>query len=480
MATPMTLSPIKLLLVDDEEDFRRSCMKYMERKGHQVRGASSGAEAMSFLDQESFEVAVFDIDMPGMSGLELMQRVDELKLDLEVIFLTGHGSIETAVSAMKFGAFDYLTKPCSLGDLEHLCLLARDRGRLRKENSQLKAIVSRSKPTHTLIGQSRVMKEVIRIVEKVAPTNKAILLEGESGTGKEIVARLIQERSELVDKPFVAINCAALPEHLVESELFGHEKGSFTGATATKPGLFEIADGGTLFIDEIGELPLSLQPKLLRVLEDGTLRRIGCHRERKVNVRIISATNRDLSQEVKEGRFREDLFYRINVFSLVLPPLRQREGDVDRLIDYLLPPGWTLTHLARQALVNYSWPGNIRQLINVLDRATILADGNEISTNDLPTEIRQVLQDLSIALNGEFGEDGVARQDDPQSPPSFASLDPLAASVKVDDLVKAHIMQVLQSENGNKARSARKLGIHRRKLYRLLERYKQEASSQSV
>ncbi|EMI57252.1 sigma-54-dependent transcriptional regulator, partial [Rhodopirellula sallentina] len=291
----MTDKPIKLLLVEDEHDFRETCARWMQRKGHNVTAVASGAEALGLCEQELFEVAVFDMNMPGMSGMELLQRVQQAKIEMEVIILTGQGTIESAVSAMKLGACDYLTKPCALGDLEHHCQLARDLGSLRKENRQLKAVISRDRPRVPLIGNSPAMSEVTRMIEKIGPTDKPVLLQGESGTGKEVIARSIQQCSRLRDQPFVTINCAALPEQLVESELFGHTKGSFTGATADKPGLFEIADGGTLFIDEVGELPLSLQPKLLRVLEDGSMRRIGSHKERVVNVRIIAATNRDLS-----------------------------------------------------------------------------------------------------------------------------------------------------------------------------------------
>src|SRR6056297_1321108 len=319
----MTKKPIKLLLVDDEEDSRRSSAKWMSRKGHEVVDVSNAAEALSLLGRESFDVGVFDMNMPGMSGLELLQRVHQDNIDIEVIMLTGQGTVETAVSAMKMGACDFLSKPCALGDLEHHCFRARERRDLKKENKQLKAVISRSRPAAKLIGESKSLRDVARLIEKVAPTTKPVLIQGESGTGKEVVAQAIQEASRVADKPFVMVNCAALPENLVESELFGHQKGSFTGATAEKPGLFEIADGGTLFIDEIGELPLSLQPKLLRVLDDGSMRRIGSHKERFVHVRIIAATNRDLQKEVEQGNFREDLYYRINVLSINLPPLRQ-------------------------------------------------------------------------------------------------------------------------------------------------------------
>ena len=292
VGTNVIETPIKLLLVDDEEDSRRSTAKWMHRKGHLVTDTSNAAEAMGLIQRESFDVGVFDMNMPGMSGLELLQRIHEERIDIEVIMLTGQGTVETAVSAMKMGACDFLSKPCSLGDLEHHCFRARERRDLKRENLQLKAVISRSRPAAKLIGDSKSLRDVAMMIDKVAPTNKPVLIQGESGTGKEVVAQAIQQASCLADKPFVTVNCAALPENLAESELFGHQKGSFTGATSEKPGLFEIADGGTLFIDELGELPLAIQPKLLRVLEDGSLRRLGCHRERKVKVRIIAATNR--------------------------------------------------------------------------------------------------------------------------------------------------------------------------------------------
>lgn len=457
----MKCPPIKLLIVDDEEDYRRSCVKFMTRSGYDVRSAASGAEAITLLSQSESDVAVFDIDMPGMDGLELLQRVKEAGFQVEVIFLTGKGTIPVAVNALQSGACDFLTKPCSLGDLEHRIALAARRQGLQKENSQLKALVSRSKPIPDLVGDSPRIFEVRRMIERIAPTDKPILIDGESGTGKEVVARIIQAKSQLADRPFVTINCAALPEQLVESELFGHQKGAFTGAIADKPGLFEIADGGTLFIDEVGELPLSLQPKLLRVLEDGSMRRIGCNQERTVRVRLIAATNRNLDEEVVAGRFRQDLLYRINVLCLTLPPLRARMGDVELLARHFLPSDWFIEKEALTALAKWKWPGNVRELINVIERAKILSDQNTITCGDLPREIAAATGQsgespaINESQNSEIVREGLIG--DPES--------------TIDFVLKAHVLAVLDKFNGNKARTARALGVHRRKLYRLLERF---------
>ncbi len=378
---------MNLLVVEDDGDFRETCARWMARKGHRVETAANGHEALEVCDRKIFDVAIIDMNMPGLSGLELLERLKSTQIETEVIILTGQGTIESAVNAMKLGASDYLTKPFPLDELEQRCLLSWERARLNKENRQLRAIIERAQPAIRIIGESFRMREVFRLIERVAPTDKPVLIQGESGTGKELVARALQQKSHRANRPFVTINCAALPEQLVESELFGHRKGAFTGANEDRAGLFEVADNGTLFIDEIGELPGALQPKLLRALEDGSIRRVGSHRERKVDVRVIAATNRTLVDEVAAGRFREDLYYRINVMSLELPPLRKREGDVPLLIRSMLGKGWSITADAQLAMEKYQWPGNVRQLKNAIERAQILANDNRITIDDLPSEI---------------------------------------------------------------------------------------------
>jgi len=456
-------SPIDLLLVEDDGQFREMASEWMTRKGHRVQSAANAQEALRHCERQAVDVVLADMNMPGISGLELLQRLKSNGVDSEVIILTGQATVQTAVEAMKLGACDYLTKPFPLSDLEHRCRQAAERGRLRRENANLKTIIELHRPTSRIVGESAPMKELYRLIERVGPTDKTVLIQGESGTGKELVARAIQRASLRAVKPFVTINCAALPEQLVESELFGHEKGAFTGATGTKPGLFEVADGGTLFIDEIGELPGSLQPKLLRVLEDGSMRRVGSTLERHVNVRIIAATNRDLEQEVQQGRFREDLFYRINVLSLVLPALRERPEDIPLLIQHFLPQGWTIADEARAALQAYRWPGNVRQLSNVIERATILADEQQIMLENLPREILSVggsTQNPPHRANVPSICDGSAHTLEPHE------LDSSLAAIE-----RAHVLDVLNNCRGNKTQAARALGIHRRKLYRLLERF---------
>lgn len=435
---------IDLLIVDDDDEYRSIAERRFSRRGIRVAEASNGEAALELAARRQFHVAVVDLRMPGLSGLELLEKLKAGSPDCEVVILTGQGTIETAVEAMKRGAHDFLTKPFPLAELEAVVQKAFEQGRLRKENRQLKAVLERSQPSSEMVGRSTAIKEVLRLIERAGPTDKAILIQGESGTGKELVARALHRASQRADKPMVVINCAALPETLLESELFGHEKGSFTGAVSAKQGLFELADGGTLLIDEIGEMPGSLQAKLLRVLEDGSFRRVGSLKECRVDVRLLAATNRNLAEEVKSGRFREDLYYRINVMSLELPPLRQRTGDVPLLVEKFLGPSWRIEPAATQALERYCWPGNVRQLINVMERAKILADDSLVRFDDLPAEVRSPTQ-TSQPLDGE--------------------------SDKLEQIERAHVVEVLSREQGNKARAARALGINRRSLYRLLEKH---------
>jgi DNA-binding NtrC family response regulator len=446
----MTSAPTKpdLLFVDDDDDFRDTLFQRFTRRGFRVQVASGGAQALELVERVHFDVVVLDMMMPGLSGIEVLERLKSADPESEVLLLTGEGTIETAVQAMRLGAYDFLTKPFSLADLESRIDKAYEHGQLRKENVHLKAALKRTAAAPKMIGASPAMQEVFRLIERAGKTDKSILIQGESGTGKELVAKALHQASGRADKPMITINCAALPETLLESELFGHEKGAFTGAVATKQGLFELADGGTLFIDEVGELAPSLQAKLLRVLEDGSMRRVGSLKERRVDVRLLAATNRDMQDEVAKKNFREDLYYRINVMSLTLPPLRQRHGDIPLLVKHALSAGWTVEPTAMRAIEAYSWPGNIRQLLNALERAQIMSDDKCVRLCDLPPEV-------------------VGGASEGHSATSLA----IASGERLSDVQRAHVLEVLEREKGNKARAAKALGVNRRSLYRLLEKY---------
>jgi len=445
---PQLAQQIDLLIVDDDPDFRASLARRFLRRGYQTEQAASAEEALELLQRRQFDVAILDMVMPGTSGIELLGSLKQISPECEAIMLTGQGTIETAVEAMKLGAHDYLTKPVPLAELEARIAKACQRRRLSKENQQLRAFLAMNRPVEEMIGKSPAMQEVYRLIRRAGPTDKAILIQGESGTGKELVARALHRHSDRAERPMVIVNCAALPEPLLESELFGHEKGAFTGAVTSKAGLFEVADGSTLLIDEIGELAPALQAKMLRVLEDGSLRRVGSLKERRVNVRLLAATNRDLETEVRESRFRRDLYYRINVMSLQLPPLRERNGDVGLLIQHLLGPEWTIQPEALTALERYDWPGNVRELANAIERAKILSDDQVVRMHDLPREL----------FRGE-------------APSNHATTAEAGVSDALANIQRTHIVDVLRRTGGNKARAARKLGISRRSLYRLIDKY---------
>ncbi|MEM8943852.1 MAG: sigma-54 dependent transcriptional regulator [Planctomycetota bacterium] len=441
----MSTAKVDLLIVDDDDELRAGLVNYFRQLGHQVHEANCGELAVRELGNQIVAVAILDMAMPGMSGIDLLKKIKAENAETEVVLLTGEGSIETAVEAMKFGAHDFLSKPVRMKQLEAVVHKAAESGNIRKENRQLRALMERRSPQYQMIGDSLVIQELFRLIERAAPSDKPILIQGESGTGKELVARALHQASSRADKPLVVINCAALPEQLLESELFGYEKGAFTGATTAKPGLFEVADGGTLFIDEIGELSPALQPKLLRVLEDGSLRRVGSLKERRVNVRVVAATNRDLAREVEAKRFREDLYYRINIMTIIVPPLRERAEDVLLLANHFAGVGWEYDPACREAIAKYAWPGNVRQLINAIERAKILADDEVLCKENLPPEVL--------------------------SDPSNDHHSPIATDTDLAAMTRARVVQALQQQNGNKLRSAKVLGVSRRSLYRLLQKY---------
>jgi DNA-binding NtrC family response regulator len=443
---------ITILTVDDDDEFRGVVARRFQRRGYQVEHTGSPSQALAMAERQHFDVAILDIAMPEMDGIQLLERLRQIDPDTQLIMLTGQGTIETAIRAMKLGAYDYLTKPCELAELEVQVERAYEKAQLARENQNLKTALRRSGPPTQIIGNSSAIRQLLHMIEKVAATDSSVLIQGESGTGKELVARAVHQGSVRADKPLVVINCAALQETLLESELFGHEKGAFTSAVAMKQGLFEVADGGTLFIDEIGEMAGGLQAKLLRVLEDGRFRRVGSTKEINTDVRIIAATNKDLAKEVASNRFRDDLYFRLNVITIPIPPLRDRVEDISLLVDYFLTQGVrgprSIDPDALSALVGYRWPGNVRELANVIERARILADGQSITMQDLPLGIVQP----SPVKSGE----PVVR----------------ANGNNLEDLERHHIQRILDAESWNKARAARTLGISRRRLYRLLEKHK--------
>ena len=410
------MSQGSILIVDDEPKQLEILKKILTHEGYDAETCSTGEEALAQIRSSPPQILLTDLKMPGMDGITLLEEAAREAPSCCTIVMTAHGTVDTAVEAMKKGAFDYLTKPLERDQLLLVLERALETVRLRKENRNLRAQLRSRFSLENVIGTHGSMQDVFRMVQKVAPSNATVLIYGESGTGKELIARALHFNSARAERPFIAVNCSAIPEPLIESELFGHEKGSFTGAVGRKPGLFEQAQGGTLFLDEVGELPLSMQSKLLRAIQEKEIRRVGGTSSVPLEIRIVAATNRDLAQRMREGKFREDLYYRLNVVPIVLPPLRDRTTDIPRLAEYFLErhsreAGRTQPRLSREALallLRYRWPGNVRQLESVVERAILLAEGDEITPDLLPPEVRQNVSSVpSSRLDFEIPDDGI-------------------------------------------------------------------------
>ncbi|HYY52975.1 MAG TPA: sigma-54 dependent transcriptional regulator [Myxococcales bacterium] len=447
----------RVLIADDEESIRHVLTELLDERGYEVRAVSDGEEAMRELSSRDYDALVTDVRMPKINGLDLVRAAQTASPETTIIVMSAYGSHDLAIEAMKAGAYDYLGKPFRPDEVLLVLRKAEERERLRRENVRLRQEMSRRAPP--LVAEGPKMKEVLRVVQKVAPAPTTVLIEGESGTGKELVARALHGLSPRCDRPFVAINCGSIPEGLIESELFGHAKGAFTDARSAKRGLFEEADGGTLLLDEVGELPLPVQPALLRVLQEGEVRRVGDSRSTRVDVRVLAATNRDLAAQVQAGRFREDLYYRLNVVQVRLPPLRERQEEIAALAERLLGrhaerlgvAPRRLSTRALELLQRYRWPGNVRELENVLERALVLSEDEEIEADALPEPLQ--------------------READPQPLPS--SLDPDDLSVKrAQRVLEADLIRrALERTNGNRTRAAELLQLSPRALLYKIREY---------
>lgn len=450
----------RILIAEDDADLRDLLQDDLEDAGYETLVAVNGKAALSQVqsEKESFDLLVTDVKLPGLSGDELLKQSRTSRPEMPVIVITAFGSVEQAVEMVKAGAFQYLTKPFETTELLQAISTALEQSAPLREQTRLRREMPQSPPR--LIGASQQMKEVFKLLAKAARSASTVLITGASGTGKELFARSIHELSGRSGS-FVPVNCAAIPTELMESELFGHTGQAFTGAKQARSGLFEAAEGGTIFLDEVGELPLLMQPKLLRVLQEGTVRRVGADRERPVNVRVLAATNRDLEQEVAAGRFREDLYWRLNVIHLSIPPLRERPLDIPLMIDHFLTKmaersghqPCNVTPEALALLTAYSWPGNVRELENALESAQALAEGLLITPSDLPERVRSGNKSASLLTRGR------------------------ERRMTLQELEKEYILETLRLTNGNKSRAAEMLGFDRRTLHRKLDEYRAEDPS---
>lgn len=451
-------TPLRLLVVDDEQSIRKLCMTVGESLGYACFEAESGEAALALMEEQPVHMVLTDMVMPQMSGLEFLEQVKRLLPRTEVALMTGHGSIETAVQAMKLGAYDYIAKPFT--PLDELRLFLRrmaDKVRLEEENQYLRERSETETAVHGIIGNSAGIQHVLRLISRLKDTRTPVLISGESGTGKELVARALHYRGTFASRPFVAVDCGSLVPTLIESELFGYEKGAFTGALRSKQGLLQSADTGTIFLDEVGELPLEMQAKILRFLQEKEVRPVGSNQKVKVDVRIMAATNRDLETEYKKGTFRKDLYFRLNVVTIHLPALRERRSDIPILAHWFLErlaPGRALqvSSTAMKALMAYDWPGNVRELENCLERAVALGDQRHIELSDLPPTIARAESSEPVEV--------------PIASPALAD-----DTTDLEDLERATIERVFTQVHGDKVLAGKMLGISRATLYRKLKRY---------
>lgn len=448
------MSANRILLVEDDDSLRLTQAMYLEREGFQVTAVGNGAEALRQIAADQYQAVVTDLRLDEIGGLEVLAAAKEKSPETEVILITGFGSVDTAVEAMKSGAYDYLTKPVDPDDLVLTLQKACERRQLRRQVAYLKKEVAQEAGLGHIVAVSPEMRQIMTLVQQLAQNDATVLIEGESGTGKELMAKYIHHTGRRAGGPFVAVNCGALPENLLESELFGHVRGSFTGAIKDKKGLFEVADGGTLLLDEIGETSPSFQVKLLRILEDGTFRRVGGTTERRVNVRIIAASNKDLGRLVQENHFRRDLYYRLKVIPIYLPPLRKRKADIRPLAEHFVV--YYTHHMGRkesslsaeaiERLEAHIWPGNVRELENAIERALIFCQGQEVQPADLPLE----------ACTPPIEE--------------FGHLD-ITDDLSLEAMEQAHIRRVLEHCQWNRSRAARELSIGYNTLWRKMKKY---------
>ncbi len=467
----MSRKRLKLLFADDEPSLQELMRLELPQMGHEVTVCPDGTTACSALEKNAYDCLLVDLDMPGASGLEVIARAKEQSPDVEAIILTGKSSMETAITALRQGVFDYLTKPCRLAEIESVLNRVAEKIELTNQYRALKQRLERIEGSSEMIGESAAMDRVRRLIDRVAPTESTVLILGETGTGKELAARAVHDRSLRADRPFVPVNCGALPETLIESELFGHAKGAFTGADAPRTGLFEVADGGTLFLDEIGELPLSIQAKLLRFLESGEIRRLGENRPIRCDVRVVCATHRPLETMVGEKTFREDLWYRINTFEILLPRLRDRTDDIPRLAEAMIvrhtrgreAEPVTLAPETLERLLAHPWPGNVRELANVIEHGLILRDEGPLLPEHLPSRFQGAASQGACPVStGETATGGKMTAGEDGSSTGWT------AGRTLQELEMEAILDVLDCEGGNKSRAAEALGVSLKTLYNKL------------